>query len=131
MATKRPQLKVEKRTILGKKVKKLRKDGILPANIYGKDIKSMAVQVPFKDFAPIFKAVGETGLLDVSVDGQVRPVLIHNVQFDFLSYLPLHADFFQVNLKEKVKTMVPLVVVGEPQAVADKVGHSLHTLSEV
>src|SRR3989338_3642176 len=75
--------------------------------------------------------VEETGLLDVSVDGQVRPVLIHNVQFDFLSYLPLHADFFQVNLKEKVKTMVPLVVVGEPKAVADKVGLLLQTLSEV
>lgn len=128
---KRLQLKVEKRTVLGKKIKKLRKTGILPGNIYGKDIKSQAVQVPYKDFEPIYKEAGETGLIDVAVDGQLRPVLIHNVQLDHMTRLPLHADFFQVNLKEKVKTMVPVELTGEAKAVVDKVGMVLQTLSEV
>ncbi len=131
MAQKRLQLKVEKRTVLGKKIKKLRKSGILPANIYGKDIKSQAVQVPYKEFEPIYKEVGETGLIDVAVDGQLRPVLIHNVQLDHFTRQPLHADFFQVNLKEKVKTMVPIELTGEAKAVVDKVGMVLQTLSEV
>lgn len=130
MAT-RPQLKVEKRTVLGKKSKKLRKSGILPANIYGKGLQSMAVQVPTKDFETLFKAVGETGLVDVMVDGEARPALIKNLQIHPVTHAPLHAEFHQVNLKEKVKTMVPVAVVGEPKAVTDKVGLLLQTMSEV
>ncbi len=128
---KRQKLVVEKRKVTGDKVKKLRKEGILPANIYGKGIKSLAVQVPFKEFEILYKEVGETGLIDVQVDGELRPVLIHNVQKDYMTKIPLHADFFQVNLKEKVKTMVPLVIVGEPNAVSEKLGLLMQTLNEV
>ncbi len=131
MAAKRPKLKVEKRDVIGKKVKKLRKTGIFPANIYGKGIQSLSVQVPFKDFEKIFKEVGETGLLDIEINSEIRPILIKNVQFDVLTHTPLHADFFQVNLKEKVKAMVPIVTVGEPKAVTEKIGLLLQPLSEV
>lgn len=126
----RSKLTVEKRDILGKTVKKLRREGILPANIYGKDIKSLAVQLPQKEFEKVFKDVGETGLVDVAVNGQVKPSLIHNVQYDYLRN-PLHADFFQVNLKEKVKTMVPIEIIGEAKAVVDKIGLLLQPISEV
>lgn len=128
---KRLKLTVTERKVLGKKVKKLRKEGILPGNIYGKDMKSMSVQVPYKDFEAIFKETGETGLLDVEVNGQLRPVLIHNVQIDHLNRNIVHADFFQVNLKEKVKTMVPLQIIGEAKAVADKLGILLAPMSEI
>jgi len=127
---KREKLRVEKRKILGKKVKKLRREGTLPANIYGRDIKSIAVQLPQKDFDKVFKEAGETGLVDVMVDSQTIPVLIHNVQTDYLGNY-LHADFYKVNLKEKVKTMVPISIVGEPKAVVDKVGLLMNILSEV
>ena len=128
---KRPSLQVEKRDLLGKKIKKLRKTGILPANIYGKDIPSQSVQLPLKSFQETFKEVGSSGLLDVILDGQTRPVLIHNVQYDVLSRAPIHADFYQVNLKEKVKTAVPLVAVGEAKAVTDKLGMMMQAVSEV
>ncbi|MGH7246047.1 MAG: 50S ribosomal protein L25 [Candidatus Levyibacteriota bacterium] len=124
-------LSVEKRTVLGKKVKKLRREGVLPANVYGKDMKSTAVQVTMKDFQKVYKEAGETGVVELDVVGEKRPVLIHNVQIDPISMDPVHADFFQVNLKEKVKTMVPVVITGEPKAVTDKVGLLLQTLSEV
>jgi len=127
---KREKVSVEKRKILGKKVKKLRREGILPANVYGKDMKSLAVQLPQKDFEKVFKKAGETGLVDVIVDSQTIPVLIHNVQTDYLENY-LHADFFKVNLKEKVKTMVPILITGEPKAVVDKVGLLMNILSEV
>jgi large subunit ribosomal protein L25 len=127
---KRYKLKVEKRKVLGKQVKKLRREGILPCNIYGKGIKSTAVQVPQTDFDSVYKEAGETGLVDVELDGKLTPVLIHNMQKDFRGNV-LHADFFQVNLKEKVKTMVPLQIVGEPKAVLDKVGLLMNILSEV
>lgn len=128
---KRPKLAVEKRKILGKKVKKLRREGILPANIYGKDIKSLAVALPQKEFEKVFKEVGETGLVDVAVNGEVKPALIHNVQVEPLSSRYLHADFYQVNLKEKIKAMVPVVSVGKAKAVLDKVGIILQPVSEV
>lgn len=127
---KRHQLKVEKRKVLGKQVKKLRKEGILPANIYGKDIKSTSVQVSLKDFVPVFKEVGETGLVDLDLEGKIIPVLIHNPQTDYRDNV-LHADFYQVNLKEKVRTMVPLVVIGEPKAETEKVGLLMNILSEI
>ena len=127
---KREKLKVEKRKVLGKQVKNLRRDGILPANVYGKDMKSESVQVPEKNFLEIFKEAGETGLVDLDLDGKNIPVLIHNLQKDFRGNL-LHADFFKVNLKEKVKTMVPIEVIGEPKAVIDKIGILMNILSEV
>jgi len=127
---KREKLRVEKRKVFGKKVKKLRREGILPANVYGKDIKSVSVQVAQKEFSEVFKKAGETGLVDLELEGKTLPVLIHNVQSDYLGN-PLHADFYQVNLKEKVKAMVPIVITGEPKAVVDKVGLLMQILSEV
>jgi large subunit ribosomal protein L25 len=129
---KRPQLSVEKRTVVGKGVKKLRRDqGLLPANIYGKDIASVAVQLPIKDFMATFKETGSSALVDVMFEGKARPALIHNLQVDPLTKMPLHADFFQVNLKEKVKTNVPLVVVGEAKAVTDKIGLLMQPVAEI
>ena len=124
------KLKVEKRKVLGKDVKKLRREGFLPANVYGKNIKSEAVQALFKDFQEVYEKAGETGLVDLVFGDKTVPVLIHNVQKNFRG-LVLHADFFQVNLKEKVKTNVPLVIVGEPKAVTDKIGLLMNILSEV
>lgn len=128
---KRQKLVVEKRTIFGKKLKKLRREGILPANIYGKDIKSIAVQLPYKDFEKVYKEARETGLIDIQVDGELKPSLIHNVQKDHLRNIALHTDFFQVNLREKVKTMVPILVTGTAKAISDKLGLLLQPLSEI
>ena len=128
---KRQKLTVTKRDIFGKKLKKLRREGILPANIYGKNIKSVAVQLPYKEFEKVYKEARETGLIDVQVNGEVKPSLIHNVQRDHLNNITLHADFYQVDLKEKVKTMVPILITGIAQAVSDKLGLLLQPLSQV
>lgn len=127
---KHPKLNVEKRKVTGKKVKKLRKEGVLPGNIYGPDIKSISVSTKQKDFENVFKEAGETGLVDLYLEEQRIPVLIHNVQTDYLNN-PLHADFYKVNLKEKVKAMVPLEFMGEPKAVSEKVGLLMEIHSEV
>lgn len=128
---KHPQLTVEKRDVLGKNVKKLRREGVLPGNVYGKGLPSVAIQMKTEVFEALYKEVGETGLVDVMLDGKRHPSLIKNLQLKYPLKQPLHVDFFQVNLKEKVKTMVPLVVIGEPQAVTEKIGLLLQPLSEV
>lgn len=125
-------LNATKREIFGKKLKALRREGILPGNVYGKGVESLAVQVSMKEFRDLYKEVGATGLVELHIEGDTkRPVLIHDVHMDHIKQLPLHADFYQVNLKEKVVTMVPVVITGEPKAVADKLGQLLQTLSEV
>ena len=128
---KRETLQAEKRTVTGKQVKHLRREGILPANMFGRGIKSMSVQLPLKDFQEVYKKAHETGLVDLTVEGEKYPVLIQNVHSHPITYVPLHADFFKVNLKEKVKATVPIIGIGEPKAVTDKIGVLLQTLSEV
>jgi large subunit ribosomal protein L25 len=127
---KHPKLTVEERKILGKKIKALRREGILPGNVYGKDIKSTAVQVAENDFHKIYVEVGETGLVDLELKDKTMPVLIHNVATDFRNKI-LHVDFYKVDLKAKTKAMVPIETVGEPKAVSEKIGLLMQILSEV
>jgi len=124
-------LKAVKRTLVGRKVSSLRKQGITPANIYGKNIKSAAVQVNVKDFIQVFKQAGETGLVELQLEDKKLPVLIHNIQVDPITEEPLHVDFYQVNLKEKVNAAVKLDIIGESVAVKDKIGVLLNLLSEL
>jgi len=128
---KHPQLTAEERTTLGKKVKKLRRVGLLPGNVYGKGLNSHAVQVKLSDFEHVYKQSGETGLVDLTYGGNTKPVLIKNLQMNYATRSVLHVDFYQVNLKEKVKANIPIVFTGEAVAVTDKIGLLLQNLSEV
>ncbi|MCX6724872.1 MAG: 50S ribosomal protein L25 [Candidatus Shapirobacteria bacterium] len=82
---------------------------------------------------PVFKEVGETGLIELKVadEKEARPVLIHKVQFHPVDETPLHVDFYQVDLKEKVMTKVPVELIGESPAIKDKIGILIQPLSEV
>lgn len=131
MSQKREELKVEKRTVFGKQLKKLRREGILPGNVYGKDFNSTAVQLPTKEFKDVFKIVHETGLVELHINDETLPVLIQNVSIDPVHREPLHADFYKVNLKEKITANIPVVETGEPKAVTDKIGVLLTQLNEL
>ncbi len=124
-------LKAEKRQTTGRKVKKLRREGLLPANLYGKGVKSMALQVPLKEFQKIYEEVGESGLIDLLFDKESRPILIHGVQLHPVTDEPLHADFHQVSLTEKTTATVPIELIGEAPAVAQKIGILIQPMSEV
>lgn len=124
-------LNANKRKALGRKVKAIRRKGLLPANIYGKKVKSEAIEIALSDFEKVYKKAGETGVVEIQLDGEVRPVLIHNIQYDPVKTIPLHADFYQVDLKEKVTAKVHIVLVGEAVAVSNKVGVLLTQLDEV
>jgi len=125
------KLKAEKRKLLGKKIKRLRRQGILPANIYGKKIKSQAVQVSLDEFEGVFKAAGETKVIDLQINGEKKAVLIHNLQLDPVTGKPLHADFLQVDLKEKVIAEVPIELVGESPAEKQGLGTVVLQLSGI
>lgn len=116
-------IKAGTRTTVGKKVKKLRKEGLLPTNVYGQAMKSIALQVDMKAFIELYKKAGETQVVTISVDGKEEiPTQIQNVQIHPLTRMPLHADFKKVDLKKKSETAVPIEIIGESEAVEKKHG---------
>jgi large subunit ribosomal protein L25 len=120
MTTQRSILKAEKRTELGrKKVKKLRKEGLLPASIYGKDFKSISLALDQKETHKLFKDLGTSQLLDLEIKGEKEtfPVLFKNPHHHPVTDDLLHIDFYKVNLKEKITARVPLEFVGISPAV--------------
>lgn len=131
--TKHPQLKAKKRKTFGKKVKHLRREGVLPANIYGKNVKSLAIEVGLLEFEKLKSHVGETEILDLEVadEKKARPTLIHNLQTDPVSGKPLHIDFLQVDLTEKVTIAVPVKLVGEAPTVKEGRGVLLELKNEL
>ena len=129
----RISLDASEREVLGKKVKLLRNEGKLPGHVYGKGLPTEHVSVDTKTFLATFRISGETGLVDLKIGAEkVRPVLIRGVQYDAQTGHPLHVDFYQVNLKTKVKVPVPIELIGEePEKVHLGEAIVLQTLSEI
>ena len=105
-------MKVLPRTTSGKKLKSIRKRGLLPAVIYDKDT-NISVQIPVSDFLKNFAEKGHTGLLKVTLDKNDYNVLIDHVQMNPVSRLPIHATLREVNLKEEINAEVPVKYINE------------------
>jgi len=112
-----PKLNASVRTVTGKKVKTLRKQGIMPSSIYGHGFEPISIQINDKEMEAIFSHTGESGLVDLILDGQTLPVLFRNPQYHPVMGTLCHIDCYKVNLKEKITTFVPLEFVGESDAV--------------
>jgi large subunit ribosomal protein L25 len=124
-------LKAEVRKIAGRKVSQLRLQGLLPANIFGKKIKSQAISVKLDEFLTVYKKAGETSLINLEVADAVRPVLVSNVQVSPITDAPIHIDFHQVDLKEKVTASVPIEMTGESPAEKLSVGTVVQYIDEI
>lgn len=125
------KLTAQVREITGKKVKKLRREGFVPVNVYGKGVVSQALQVPLKEFQEIYSKVGETGLVELTYGKTTNHVLVKNVQFNPILRTAIHGEFHAVNLKEKIKANIPLELVGEAAAITNGVGILLQAINEV
>lgn len=128
----RVKLTAKKRETLGRQVKNLRQEGILPANLYGRDIESQAIKMPKEEFVEVFREVGESGLIDLKVGrAKPKPVLASNVQFDPVSDEPIHVDFRLMDLTEKTAVEVPIELVGQTPAVEQGEGILIQPLQEI
>ena len=126
-------LNASERDVLGKKVKTLRKDGLLPAHVFGHGLETEHVTVPLKELLPVLNEAGETGLIDLKIgEEKIRPVMVRGIQFDPRTGSVLHVDFYQVNLKQKVHVPVPIIIEGdEPEIVHQGEATLLQTLNEI
>lgn len=111
-------LEAEKRTRMGKKVKALRREGITPANIFGHNVSSLAIQVNTLEAEKILAKAGATQMIMIKGPSfkKSRRVLTKGVARDPLNGKLIHIDFHQVSLKDKVKVEVPLIFEGEAPA---------------
>ena len=111
------QLSANTRSVLGNSVRKLRKQGLLPAVLYGQNFNSLPIQIDKKTFLKLYKQVGKTNVIDLSVDSQTLPVIVQDLDIDPVFGDVRHVDFLVVNLKQKVKVTVPIQYIGMPIGV--------------
>jgi large subunit ribosomal protein L25 len=130
MPAHRVELTAAPRTVLGKRVRHLRRDGMVPANIFGRG-PSRAIQAPERAVDQLLLRGGRTGLVSIVVDGQSQTALLKTLQRDPRSGRVMHVDFQAVALDQVVSTAVPLRFFGEAPAVAREGGVLTHPISEL
>lgn len=125
------ELVATKRTEMGRAAKALRTKGLIAAELYGPGQKNEHVSVTEKDFRRVFRASGETTLINLMLEGQKHPVMIHEVSTHPVSDAILNIDFYQVDLKKEIELKVPLIFSGEAPAVKEKGGVLIKSVTEI
>ena len=126
------KLQATKRTVHGRQVRKLRKEGGVPGVVYGHRTEAEPVTLDAHEFRRVYAKAGRTHLIDFVLDGgRAQKVLIKEIQKHPRHEGPIHVDLFRIDLKEKLQIDVPIVIVGESPAVKRGDGDlliSLHSL---
>ena len=126
------KLNAKKREVIGKRVKTLRAEGLIPAVVYGHGIEPKNIAVVARDLEKAFKQAGESTLVDLVIDdAPPAKVLIQDVQFEALKGHFLHVDFRQVNMNEKLETEITLKFVDEAPAVRELGGTFVRAMDAV
>lgn len=120
------------RDVTGSAVVKLRRDGQLPAVVYGPQHATTHITVEQSAFEKVYKEAGTSGLVDLTVEG-AKPVkvLVHEIQREPVSGMLQHVDFYQVDMSQKTTANVELRFVGEAKAVKELGGVLLKNLKTV
>jgi large subunit ribosomal protein L25 len=105
-------LEISERELRKKKVSKLRRQGVIPGIIHGKDFEPIHVQVDERTFEQLYRKAHGTSLVNLELDGKTIQVLIHAVHRDKLRGNPIHVEFLKVDANRQVTVDVPLVFVG-------------------
>jgi large subunit ribosomal protein L25 len=113
------RLKAEGRVQGGKNVaRRLRKEGIIPAILYGKDVEPLPLRISAKDWRTIQSRVKSNTIIKMDLKrndhAEERPVMLKDIQRALLKDAVLHIDFLQVSMERAVQVEVPIHLVGEP-----------------
>ena len=110
-------LAVKTRDVLGKKVKALRNEGLIPAELYGHGFENVHLALPAKEFNKVLKEAGSTSVVTLLLGKETKSAMIHEVARDSVTSEVIHVDFHQVRMDELVKADVPLEFIGEAPAI--------------
>lgn len=124
-------IEAKKRAAIGKRVKVLRRQGKLPAIIYGGRIDPMPIEIDGRKAAKVLAQTSASKLITIRVDQEDHKVLVRDIQYDVIYRNPIHVDFIQVEMDTAIRTFVPLDLVGEAPAVKNLNGVLTHGLMEI
>lgn len=125
-------LKLKERKQLGKAVKRLRKEGLIPAIVYGHGVTARSVSVEYNPFIKVYRQAGESSLVDLVIEGKESvKALIADTAIDPMTDRLIHVDFRQVLMTEKLKAKIPVVLSGESRAVKELGGILVKSLLEI
>jgi large subunit ribosomal protein L25 len=129
----RVELTAHKRTVQGKQVKQLRREGWIPGVMYGHDFDSVPLQFEARGLQHLLARVGGSQLINIKIEGQKKPeaALVREVQRDPIRHNLLHVDFYHVKMTERLTAEIPLEMVGESPVVEQKEGILLQDLSSI
>jgi len=129
----REELKTSRREVTGKKVRFLRREGLIPANLYARGADSIPLQAETVELKRLLSKVGRNALISLHIDGdrKRRMVMLRDIQRDPLSGSLLHIDLFQVEMTHKVRADVPLLFVGEAPAARSSRAMLIESLTEL
>ncbi|HUT96106.1 MAG TPA: 50S ribosomal protein L25 [Candidatus Paceibacterota bacterium] len=111
------EIKAQERERVGKNLQSLRKEGIIPAVVYGPGHKPISLQVNYKELKKVFEQAGESTLIKLKIGNEAKNVLIHDFAKDPITGRFTHVDFYHVRMDKVIKAEVPLVFEGEAPAV--------------
>ncbi len=112
-------IKANRREVLGKQVSALRREGRLPAVIYGHHIDPIAIELNLRDASKSLTGLAPSTLVTVEVDGTTHKTLVREKQRNKITGRLLHVDFLAVSMKEKLRAHVYIEVTGISPAVKD------------
>ena len=121
----------EKRTVFGKKVGALRREGKLPGVIYGHRVEPTAIVMDLKEATRVLSQATSSSLLTIELQGKEQSVLVRESQRDYLKNRFLHVDFQAVSLTEKIRAEVNIEITGIAPAVKDFGGVIVEGLKSV
>ncbi|HEX2221614.1 MAG TPA: 50S ribosomal protein L25 [Candidatus Limnocylindria bacterium] len=126
------EISLAPRTAAGKKNRRLRRTGVVPAVVYGRGTESVPVQIDGKVFDALYRAAGRTSVLNVRLDGgRGQSAIIKDVQRNPVSGRPIHVDFLLIDLRQEMEVDVPIVYTGHAPAVDQFAGTLVHNLDRV
>jgi large subunit ribosomal protein L25 len=124
-------LKATKREVIGKQVKAMRREGKLPAVIYGRHLEPISISLEAHSAGLALSKVSASSLVTLEVDGKEYPALVRERQRDYIKGVLTHVDFLAVDMNEKLRTSVGLAFVGVSPAVKDYNGILVHNLERL
>lgn len=116
------ELKLDERTVHGKKVAALRKESIVPAIVYGPGMKPVSVQAPRNVLEKVYRQAGSHTPVHLSIAGKKRIAMIKDVEFDVVKHVINHVSFHAVKANEPVVAEIPLQLVGMGESEAERAG---------
>jgi large subunit ribosomal protein L25 len=126
-------LTAEKRTVIGKQVKQLRRQGWVPGVMYGHGFDPVPLRFERRSLRHVLSKVGGSQLISINIEGDKQPemALVRDVQRDPIRGSLLHVDFYRVRMTERLTAEVPLMVVGESPVVEAREGILLQGISSI